>query len=193
MHCQRPALPVRCANASGVCGNPGSVSLSRKPRLDAQSRCHAIGRHVSRGSSLCARPMVQFMVGASRRCVAPPSQSTVAASSVAHLGALALWPRRPSHCSEPSRIAPSIKRPTVFSTVRFRKARQRHRASLAPTPVVTTIPIPGRALYRCSSQRGTRIAQIPPPNMALQPTANGLAGLGLHFILAQTRQAVVCG
>jgi len=31
------------------------------------------------------------------------------------------------------------------------------------------------------------------PNMALQPTANGLPGLGLHFILAQTHQAVVCG
>jgi len=33
----------------------------------------------------------------------------------------------------------------------------------------------------------------PPPNMALQPTANGLPRLGLHFILAQTRQPVVCG
>ena len=31
------------------------------------------------------------------------------------------------------------------------------------------------------------------PNLALQPTANGLPRLGLHFILAQTRQTVVCG
>ena len=31
------------------------------------------------------------------------------------------------------------------------------------------------------------------PNMALQPTANGLPALGLHFILAQTCQAAVCG
>jgi hypothetical protein len=29
--------------------------------------------------------------------------------------------------------------------------------------------------------------------MALQPTPNGLPRLGLHFILAQTRQPVVCG
>jgi len=36
-------------------------------------------------------------------------------------------------------------------------------------------------------------SNTPPPNMALQPTANGLPCLGLHFILAQTRQAVVCG
>lgn len=36
-------------------------------------------------------------------------------------------------------------------------------------------------------------ANSPPPNMALQPTANGLPRLGLHFILAQTRQSVVCG
>ena len=34
---------------------------------------------------------------------------------------------------------------------------------------------------------------LPLPNMALQPTANGLPGLGLHFILAQTRQPAVCG
>ena len=40
---------------------------------------------------------------------------------------------------------------------------------------------------RCAS------ATKPWPNMPLQPTANGLPGLGLHFILAQTRQAVVCG
>jgi hypothetical protein len=31
------------------------------------------------------------------------------------------------------------------------------------------------------------------PNMALQPTANGLLPLGLHFILAQRQQAVVRG
>ena len=33
----------------------------------------------------------------------------------------------------------------------------------------------------------------PPPNLALQPTGNGLPGLGRHFILAQSRQAVACG
>mgnify|MGYP003602399775 CR=1 FL=1 len=36
-------------------------------------------------------------------------------------------------------------------------------------------------------------ATKPWPNLALQPTANGLPCLGLHFILAQTRQPVVCG
>ena len=31
------------------------------------------------------------------------------------------------------------------------------------------------------------------PNMALQPKGNGLPPLGLHFILAQSRQAVAFG
>jgi len=33
----------------------------------------------------------------------------------------------------------------------------------------------------------------PLPNLALQPTANGLPPLGLHFMVAQIRQPVVCG
>jgi len=32
-----------------------------------------------------------------------------------------------------------------------------------------------------------------PPNMALQPKGNGLPPLGLHFILAQSRQPVAFG
>ncbi|HQE41299.1 MAG TPA: hypothetical protein PLC55_18560 [Zoogloea sp.] len=31
------------------------------------------------------------------------------------------------------------------------------------------------------------------PNMALQPKVNGLPPLGLHFILAQSRQSVAFG
>ena len=48
-------------------------------------------------------------------------------------------------------------------------------------------------MRRYSSQSLVSATNKPPPNLALQPTANGLPGLGLHFILAQTRQAVVCG
>ena len=33
----------------------------------------------------------------------------------------------------------------------------------------------------------------PPPNLALQPKVNGLPSLGLHFILAQSRQSVAFG
>ena len=48
-------------------------------------------------------------------------------------------------------------------------------------------PGPSRSQYlRASTARAW-------PNMALQPTANGLAPLGLYFMVAQIRQAVVCG
>lgn len=33
----------------------------------------------------------------------------------------------------------------------------------------------------------------PPPNLALQPKVNGLPPLGLHFILAQSRQSIAFG
>ena len=69
-----------------------------------------------------------------------------------------------------------------------------HRVAL-PTRAVRGFRAAGSVVFtrRYSPQPLVRATNTPPPNLALQPKVNGLPSLGLHFILAQSRQSVAFG
>ena len=147
-----------------------------------------------RATARLGRPLVLFVVGASRRRAAPRSQSTGAASATPRNTYPARWLRRSVHSDWPSNSCRSCQPPVNRSPPHGVVANQMQ-SSAAIEGTAFGGPARIKATQCCYSlQASVRSKhQIPPPNMALQPTANGLPGLGLHFILAQTRQAAVCG
>ena len=152
------------------------------------------GRSGYRATARFGGPLVLSVVGASRRRAAPRSQSTGAASATRSNTYPARWLRRSVHFDWPLNSCRSCQ-PTVNHSPLHGVAANQMQSSAAIEPTALS----GSALikaaqYCCSWQGSVRTKQqIPPPNMASQPTANGSPGLGLHFILAQTRRAVVCG
>ena len=147
-----------------------------------------------RAAARLGRPLVLFVVGASRRRAAPRSQSTGAASATRRNTYPARWLRRSVHFEWPSNSCRSWQPPVNRSLLHgFAANQMQSSAAIEGTAFGGPSRIKAKQ-YRYSLQGSVRSKhQIPPPNMALQPTANGLPGLGLHFILAQTRQAAVCG
>ena len=152
------------------------------------------GRSGYRATARLRRPLVLFVVGASRRRAAPRSQSTGTASATCRNTYPARWLRRSVHFEWPSNSCRSCQPPVNRSPLHGFAANQMQ-SGAAIEGTAFGGPARIKATQYCYSLQGSVRSkhQIPPPNMALQPTANGLPGLGLHFLLAQPRQAAVCG
>jgi len=161
-----------------------------------QSRTSGLGpgRSGYRAAARLGRPLVLFVVGAWRRRAAPRSQSTGAASATRSNTVLARWLRRSVHHAWPSNSCPSCQ-PTVNRSPLHGFAANQIQSSPAIEATAFGGPAFPKSTQHCYSwQASARTKhQIPPPNPTLQPTVNGLLPLGLHFILAQSHQAVACG